>query len=385
MTAREYLRSCMPTRKQVDDFVDPTPDRPAKDNNRGWTFDGELGWVLKDAVRFDGLDGSNTFYRFEPTRARKRVHCPDGPCRIRTYGDSLTLCDQVNDGETWQEYLSGHLREPVENYGIGGYGVYQAYLRMRRIESQRPAEYVILNVYCDDHFRNLDAWRTIRSGRRSPCGFPLPHLRVDPDTGECIECPNPTPTVDDVYKLLDEEFVLGTFEDDPVLQCVLAGQKRREIASDDVPMSFGLPHAAMTDSGRAADFQRKHAEAALFATQKIVEMAEEFLAQQGSKLMVVTSHGGAVMSNALQGLPRWDQSFLDYMATKDYPVFDTRDAHVEDFKSFNEDVGTYMKRFFVGHYGPAGNFFKAMAMKDVVVEWLDPKPATYADIGGEGG
>ena len=384
MDAREYLRSCMPTRKQVDDFVNATPNLPPQDNNRGWTFDGELGWVLKDSVRFDGLDGSNTFYHYEPTGARKRVNVPGGPCRIRTYGDSLTHCDQVNDGETWQEYLSAHLCEPVENYGVGGYGVYQAYLRMRRVESARPAGYVILNVYCDDHFRNLDAWRTIRFGRRTPCGFPLPHLRVDLDTGECVERPNPTPTVDGLYRLLDEQFVCDTFEGDPTLACVLAGQRLREVAADDVPMTFGLPHGAMTASGEVADFQKRHAQASLLATQRIVEMAEGFLAQRGSRLMVVLSHGGGVMHHALEGKPRWDQSFLDYMATKAYPVVDTRDAHMEDFKSFNEDVGTYMKRFFVGHYGPAGNFFKAMTLKGSVVAWLDPKPQSYAELGGEG-
>ena len=29
----------------------------------------------------------------------------------------------MNDGETWQEYLAAHLREPIRNYGVGGYSV----------------------------------------------------------------------------------------------------------------------------------------------------------------------------------------------------------------------------------------------------------------------
>jgi len=377
MDAKEYLLGCMPARKQVDDFVEKRGGLPIEDNNRGWTFDGELGWVLKDAVREDGLDGSHTFYHYEPTGARKRVNFPDGLCRIRTYGDSYTHCDQVSDGETWQEYLSAHLQEPVENYGVGGYGVYQAYLRMRRVESERPAEYVILNVFCDDHFRNLDAWRTIRFGRRTPCGFPLPHLRVDLDRGECIECPSATPTVEDVYKLLDPDWVYETFKDDPVLQCVLACQQPRQLSADDVPITFGLPHAVMQGNEQALECQRKHAAAALYATQKVIEMAEQFVQEQGSKLMVIVSQGGGPLKHALEGRPRWDQSFLDYLRAKDYPVVDTRDAHIEDFKSFNVDVGTYMKRFFVGHRGPAGNFFKAMALKNAVVEWLEPKPKTY--------
>jgi len=379
MDAKEYLLSCMPTEKEVRDFVETRVCDSPEDNNRGWTFDGELGWVLKDSVRFDGMDDSNTFYHYEPTGARRRVHFPDVPCRIHAYGDSFTHCDQVNDGETWQEYLSAHLGEPVENYGVGGYGVYQAFLRMKRVEAARPAEYVILNVYCDDHFRNLDAWRTIRFGRRTPCGFPLPHLHVDAARGECVECANPTPTVEDVYKLLDPDWVCETFADDAVLKCVLAGQQRRELAADDVPMSFGLAHGAMLGGEDLEEFQKAHAEAALSATQKVVEMAEDLTQKEGSKLMVVVSHGGGVLHHALEGRPRWDQTFLDYLADKDYPVADTRDAHLEDFKSFNVDAQTYMKRFFVGHYGPAGNFFKAMALRNVVVDWLDPKPKTYRE------
>ena len=142
-------------------------------------------------------------------------------------------------------------------------------------------------------------------------------------------------------------------------------------------MSFGLAHGAMMGGENAEEFQKKHARAALFATQKILEMAEQFVKEQGSQLMVVVSHGGAALHHPLDGKPRWDQTFVDWLGTRDYPVFDTLDAHVEDFKSFNEDVGTYLKRFFVGHYGPAGNFFKAMALKDTVVEWLAPKPKTY--------
>ena len=56
----------------------------------------------------------------------------DRPCRMNTYGDSFTQCHQVSDGETWQEYLAAHLGEPVRNFGVGGYGVYQAYRRMLR-------------------------------------------------------------------------------------------------------------------------------------------------------------------------------------------------------------------------------------------------------------
>ena len=45
---------------------------------------------------------------------------------------NVIQCYQVSDGETWQEYLAAHLDEPIRNFGMGGYGVYQA--------CRRPAE-----------------------------------------------------------------------------------------------------------------------------------------------------------------------------------------------------------------------------------------------------
>jgi len=62
----------------------------------------------------------------------------DKPCRINTYGDSFTQCHQVSDHETWQKIPAAHLQEPIRNYGIGGWSVYQAYLRMLREESRNP-------------------------------------------------------------------------------------------------------------------------------------------------------------------------------------------------------------------------------------------------------
>jgi len=54
-------------------------------------------------------------------------------------------------------------------------------------------------------------------------------------------------------------------------------------------------------------------------------------------------------------------------------------VHCEDYKDFNLSVGDYFKRYFIGHYNPAGNHFFAYALKDRVVDWLDPKPLPYRD------
>ena len=120
MEARAFLQSIMPTREMVDHFIRPRTAAAAAPidlggimcNNALSTYDPELGWVLSDGVRSDGVDGSWTFYNYEPNGARRVVNFPDRASRIHTYGNSYTHCDQVSDGESWQEYLAAHLQEP---------------------------------------------------------------------------------------------------------------------------------------------------------------------------------------------------------------------------------------------------------------------------------
>ena len=56
-------------------------------------------------------------------------------------------------------------------------------------------------------------------------------------------------------------------------------------------------------------------------------------------------------------------------------------SHKRDFKAFRLSPQAYCKRYYIGHYSPAGNQFFAFTIKDALVRWLDPKPATY--VAGE--
>ncbi|MFT5368589.1 MAG: hypothetical protein ACI8V2_003555, partial [Candidatus Latescibacterota bacterium] len=131
MTPKEYLTSIMPTKEMVDHFV--TPHDPSKRvppelasimcNNAQSAYDPEIGWTVCDGFRGGSVDDSKGFYQYDNDGARHVVNYPDRPCRIHTYGNSFTHCDQVSNGETWQEYLAAHLLEPVRNFGIGGHSV----------------------------------------------------------------------------------------------------------------------------------------------------------------------------------------------------------------------------------------------------------------------
>ena len=119
--------------------------------------DAELGYIHRDRDLVEGIDGSVCTYRYDTkTGARVSIAHAEKPCRINTYGNSFTSCEQVSDGETWQEQLASHLGEPVRNFGIGGYSVYQAYRRMRREEARNPAGLIVFNIFDDDHFRSVE-------------------------------------------------------------------------------------------------------------------------------------------------------------------------------------------------------------------------------------
>ena len=114
----QYLKESAVTRELIDRFL----------RGPSWArFDPELGYVLGNYLPSDGIDGSATLSTIQSNGARTSFGYSGKKCRINTYGNSFTLCHQVSDAETWQEYLAGHLGEPIRNFGMGGYGVYQAY------------------------------------------------------------------------------------------------------------------------------------------------------------------------------------------------------------------------------------------------------------------
>ena len=389
-TVREFLSEATLSREEVDQFLDPEFPNWAR-------FDPELGYLLCNSVMQDGIDECVTDSNYQPTGERKTINCSDKPCRINTYGNSFTQCHQVSDGETWQEYLAAHLCEPVRNFGVGGYGVYQAYRRMLRVESSGPsAEYIILNIWDDDHFRSLDKWRWLRipefwrmlrsrsqnKGLRT-CFFhsnPWAHIRMNLQTGRFIECQNPYPTPESLYKLTDKDHVYDSFRGDIILQLIWAiqygvacdwGQLEKLAAVLEVKCDFDSEQAVKKT---ALALHRRYA---LRASEHIVRSAKEFAQTAGKKLMILLSYSDANIVEACAKRQRFDKEFLRFLEKEGIFFVDLLQKHVEDFEPFDLSPQEYVRRYYIGHYNPTGNHFFAFAIKNAVVDWLDPKPFAY--------
>jgi len=348
--ARDYLSKLVYKRQDVDAWF----------AGRAYPFckyDGEFGWLLRDARFPDGVDGSISTYRYGRYDERKMINYADQPCRINTYGNSFTQCHQVSDGETWQEVLAAHFGEPIRNFGVGAWSVYQAYLRMLREEARVPGEILILNIFDDDHYRNLDAWLSIRYPRPGEKLFHFPtkpYLEVDLSSRECEEHPNPCPTEKSFYNLCDLDWVEERFRDDFVLAIML---DQSETAS--------------------ATARNLHTQAALLATKEVVEKVEAFAKERGKRVLYVLSFPSVSIARRIKEGTRFDQPFVDFLQNKNLPFVDLMDAHLSEFAQFSIPIEEYLARYYIGHYNPRGNFFAAFAIKDKLLEMLDPKAAAY--------
>jgi len=370
------------------------------DRNRpSWVrFDPELGYVPDNVIMRDGIGDSFSTYRHEPEGHRKLVNYADRPCRINTYGDSFTQCQQVSDGETWQECLAAHLGEPVRNFGSGGYSVNAAVRRLLRMEGTAVgADHIILNVFDDDHIRNLDAARWIRTAwneRDKPAdiafplhGLPWAHLRYDLEQGTFVERPGACESEEALLALCDPEAFHACFHDDQVVRLfsLMLGGEEDVAEFEALAEAFQVKLDLRDPDRRAAEAARLHAVYGFRSTRYLLEKLLPWLEARGKRLLVVLSYAMCRIPEFLGGQPRFDQDFIDFLDARDIPYVDGLLKHAEDFRKFNLSLEDYVARYYInpagsavfGHYNPLGNLFYAFSIKDEVVDWLNPRPPAY--------
>ena len=387
ISLEDYLRANVASKREIDVFL----------HEMSWAqFDPDVGYILGSYMPRDGMDQSSTFSTVQPNGARTSFMYQGRPCRINTYGNSFTQCHQVSDGETWQEYLAAHLGEPVRNFGMGGFGVYQAYRRMLREEqTKHGAEYVMLYIWGDDHVRSLlrcrymltASWNRSQNSKegkgRMFHGNFWSNLEMNLTTGQFEEHESRISDPERLYQMTDPDWMVANLKDDLTLEMAL--YSRGQIHVIDVAKLKALSRHLnrpldldQTPPARATVASLLDAYS-FAATKAILNKARAFTDAHDKKLMVILLDPYRVTRTLLEGGTRYDQEIVDFVRENEFTVFDMNLVHCEDYKSFNLSVGHYFKRYFIGHYNPAGNHLFAYALKDRVVNWLDPKPLPYRD------
>ncbi|HCP46681.1 MAG TPA: hypothetical protein DIU15_11595 [Deltaproteobacteria bacterium] len=173
-------------------------------------YDAHLGWdrqpnQLRNRTNSAGVPYTETY---DELGARTNAQYAE-TLAAASYGDSHTVCSEVNDDETWQYYLSRSLEANVRNFGVGGYGPGQALLKLERhFEAGIAAPVVILGVHEENLNRALNTYRpfylnTYRSLNSNHLGSRLafkPRFVVE-DGGARVE-PNPLRSLSSVDDLL---------------------------------------------------------------------------------------------------------------------------------------------------------------------------------------
>jgi AraC-like DNA-binding protein len=359
----------------------------------GWArFDPDLGYLHRDSAITWGIDGSRAIETYEPHGARTQFMYPDRRARVNCYGESFTESIQVNDGETWEEYLAAHLGEPVANYGVGGCGPYQAYRRMLREEVTHDAGSLVVFYVLDasmvrSAIRSLwalvyPAWAASAVGRPVFHGNFWPSIELDLGTGAFVERENLLRTPDDLYRMTDPQWMMSALRDDLALRLaavelgLVDGLDDRTMVRLADALGVAYDPGASDRRAEAARLSNSYGQA---ATIEVLERVERFCAANGRRLLVVLNS----VSTAA-GAPRHDARVLEHLRSQGVPSFDMTAIHQAEHAASGLSFESYMAGyvstgtgFFSGHYTPIGNHRFAYAIKRSVIGLLARKPLPY--------
>jgi hypothetical protein len=379
--ARAYLETILYTRAEVDQWI-------AGHTTSHEKYDSEIGWIPLPCHVQNGISRCTCEYSYEPSGARRMTAFAGRQCRINTYGDSFTHCDQVSDGETWQERLACHLCEPMRNFGVSGNSLYQAYRRIKREEVRTPASYIILNIHGGGFWSSQSPWASLAVPRstsgavRRPTS---PYCKVNPAKLEFVECDNLCPTPESLYNLCDLDWTYQRLKDEFQLKITLAREniRRQEPEASyeeigDLAQTNGIDQKITSVQDLSNILDQLSKRAAAFTNFRVIEKLEEFAAANEKKIFYVLSHTVDDIARGLKSDLKFDRELVALLEDKRLSYVDDLDAHRADFSRFNLSVTDYLEMYYNAHYTPAGNFFQAFVIKDKIVEFLTPKPLAYS-------
>lgn len=133
-------------------FWNPDPDVVRASWNAAMSVDPTLGWPPPSAATSGERDASGAKYNVDFPDPREAC--------ASAYGDSFVWGNDVPQADGWIEQLARKLGCRVSNYGVGGYGVDQAYIRFQRMTDDN-APIVLLGIFPDDIVRTVNQYRAL--------------------------------------------------------------------------------------------------------------------------------------------------------------------------------------------------------------------------------
>ena len=184
------IRPDLRTDLTIDQYFDTITDQ---DISSFWSGRDEfLGWNKMPFQNVTSVNSAGDPYSqsFGADGARNDSRAHDETL-VATYGDSFTEGAEVNDDETWQFYLEHLVGGDVKNFGVSGYGIGQAFLKLQNhFKEGRVAPITMLVVFPDDLNRVVNNFRWFENRKTAgKLGFKPSYRFTD---GKVRFFPNPT-------------------------------------------------------------------------------------------------------------------------------------------------------------------------------------------------
>ena len=161
--------------------------------------DSTLGWRRVTEVTSQGVRDNITY----------TPEAPEGKKRIAAFGDSFTYGSDVALGENWSKRMAA-LDSSVEvlNYGVGAFGLDQAYLRYRLEGTALRPHIVFIGYLTENIGRHVNVFRGFYAPGYPGFFYTKPRFVLEGDSLRLL--PNPLRTADDYRRLqADPERVLA--------------------------------------------------------------------------------------------------------------------------------------------------------------------------------
>lgn len=181
-----------------------------RDEERPYTvYDAQLGWTVNpNAKHSNGLYQSNNL----GLRSERPARFEHGDRkRVALFGDSFVHGDDVPIEESFAGILARERAEEILNFGVGGYGNDQAWLRFRHYGARFKPDVVLIGFQPENCRRNINLMRSLMM-RNTGIPFSKPRFVLEGNSLRLVN--SPTVALDELPRILEhfEEWPLHELE-----------------------------------------------------------------------------------------------------------------------------------------------------------------------------
>ncbi len=328
-------------------------EREGKNFNQ---FDAILGWsirpnsyTIEDGTPYESNEiGVRAQRSYAPTP-------PPGVTRIAIFGPSFAHADDVALPDSWPYLLENSQPDlEVMNWGVGGYGTDQAFLRYTT-QGAAYKPHIVIIVYEEDNLRrNVNRYRPfVHPQTRQPLTKPV--FILDGDGLSLLENPfrslamlrhialeNPTHFLDQVCP---HDFFCVRERYEPLPLDGLFSYRVVRTLAFEIRRQGKLPYMTSWQDSYADPFQVE-------VTLRLLTLFARTARQNGSIPLVLVCAYRPTLEEYAAGNPPMYQGLIEQLRQRDIPVLDL----ASEFVAANQGSLDFTRYFAPGgHYNEAGN------------------------------